>query len=68
MAIPRKAGVALNSEFAFSSFKEVGHMTDKNIALITGITGQDGSYLCEFLLEQGYEVHGGVHLLLILAE
>jgi GDPmannose 4,6-dehydratase len=58
MAIPRKAGVALNSEFAFSSFKEVGHMTDKNIALITGITGQDGSYLCEFLLEQGYEVHG----------
>lgn len=30
----------------------------KNIALITGITGQDGSYLAEFLLEQGYEVHG----------
>ena len=28
------------------------------IALITGITGQDGSYLAEFLLEQGYEVHG----------
>ncbi len=27
-------------------------------ALITGITGQDGSYLTEFLLEQGYEVHG----------
>ena len=27
-------------------------------ALITGITGQDGSYLAEFLLEQGYEVHG----------
>jgi len=31
-------------------------MTKK--ALITGITGQDGSYLAEFLLEQGYEVHG----------
>ena len=30
----------------------------KNIALITGITGQDGSYLAEFLLEIGYEVHG----------
>ncbi len=30
----------------------------KNIALITGITGQDGSYLAEFLLEKGYEVHG----------
>ena len=27
-------------------------------ALITGITGQDGSYLAEFLLSKGYEVHG----------
>lgn len=27
-------------------------------ALITGVTGQDGSYLAEFLLEKGYEVHG----------
>ena len=27
-------------------------------ALITGITGQDGSYLAEFLLAKGYEVHG----------
>src|SRR3970040_27134 len=27
-------------------------------AMITGITGQDGSYLAEFLLEKGYEVHG----------
>ncbi|MCH5246383.1 MAG: GDP-mannose 4,6-dehydratase [Muribaculaceae bacterium] len=32
--------------------------TNKRIALITGITGQDGSYLAEFLLEKGYEVHG----------
>ncbi|MGL5259533.1 MAG: GDP-mannose 4,6-dehydratase [Lachnospiraceae bacterium] len=30
----------------------------KDIALITGVTGQDGSYLAEFLLEKGYEVHG----------
>ncbi len=30
----------------------------KKIALITGITGQDGSYLAEFLLEKGYDVHG----------
>lgn len=30
----------------------------KKIALITGITGQDGSYLAELLLEKGYEVHG----------
>lgn len=29
-----------------------------NVALITGINGQDGSYLAEFLLEKGYEVHG----------
>ena len=33
-------------------------MTNKKVALITGITGQDGSYLAEFLLEKGYEVHG----------
>jgi len=31
---------------------------DRPVALITGITGQDGSYLAEFLLERGYEVHG----------
>ena len=30
----------------------------RKIALITGVTGQDGSYLAEFLLERGYEVHG----------
>lgn len=30
----------------------------KKIALITGITGQDGAYLAEFLLQKGYEVHG----------
>ncbi|MDJ0635846.1 MAG: GDP-mannose 4,6-dehydratase [Xenococcaceae cyanobacterium MO_188.B29] len=33
-------------------------MTEAKRALITGITGQDGSYLSEFLLEKGYEVHG----------
>lgn len=33
-------------------------MTQQKRALITGITGQDGSYLSEFLLEKGYEVHG----------
>ena len=31
---------------------------DKKIALISGITGQDGSFLAEFLIEKGYEVHG----------
>jgi GDPmannose 4,6-dehydratase len=33
-------------------------MQENKIALITGINGQDGSYLAEFLLEKGYEVHG----------
>lgn len=32
--------------------------TKPKVALITGVTGQDGSYLAEFLLEKGYEVHG----------
>ena len=31
---------------------------DRRVAFITGVTGQDGSYLSEFLLEKGYEVHG----------
>ncbi len=35
-------------------------MTDRKRALITGITGQDGSYLAELLLEKGYEVFGVV--------
>jgi GDPmannose 4,6-dehydratase len=35
-------------------------MTDRRSALITGITGQDGSYLAELLLEKGYDVHGMV--------
>ena len=30
----------------------------RKVALITGVTGQDGSYLAEFLLAKGYEVHG----------
>ena len=33
-------------------------MGERKVALITGITGQDGSYLAEFLIEKGYEVHG----------
>jgi len=33
-------------------------MSEKKVALITGITGQDGSYLAEFLLKKGYIVHG----------
>ena len=39
--------------------KLLAEMNEKK-ALITGITGQDGSYLAEFLLEKGYEVHGTI--------
>ena len=35
-------------------------MSGRRVALITGITGQDGSYLAELLLDKGYEVHGMV--------
>jgi GDPmannose 4,6-dehydratase len=35
-------------------------MSEERSALITGVTGQDGSYLAELLLEKGYEVHGMV--------
>ena len=38
-------------------------MADKKRALITGITGQDGSYLAELLLDQGYEVFGVIRRL-----
>jgi len=36
----------------------MGKIKSKKIAFITGITGQDGSYLAEFLLKKGYKVHG----------
>src|SRR5215813_6534160 len=36
----------------------VMNATSKKTALITGITGQDGAYLAEFLLAKGYDVHG----------
>src|SRR5207249_11337478 len=35
-------------------------MSERRAALITGVTGQDGSYLAELLLDKGYEVHGMV--------
>ncbi len=33
-------------------------MSDRKVALITGVTGQDGAYLAQLLLDKGYEVHG----------
>lgn len=35
-------------------------MGKRNVALITGITGQDGSFLAELLLNKGYDVHGTI--------
>ena len=46
-------------KIAISSYRiEKGEGTMAKKALITGVTGQDGSYLAEFLLEKGYEVYG----------
>jgi len=42
----------------FETTLEPFNMTSPRRALITGITGQDGSYLAELLLDKGYEVHG----------
>lgn len=41
-----------------AQYDEPGTSRQNKVALITGITGQDGSYLAELLLEKGYEVHG----------
>src|SRR5678816_3575326 len=35
-----------------------GHVMKRKSALVTGVTGQDGAYLAEFLLKKGYVVHG----------
>jgi GDPmannose 4,6-dehydratase len=43
-----------------TAIRLVGYRAGVKKALITGITGQDGSYLAEFLLDKGYEVHGVV--------
>ena len=40
------------------AIKAKGIKIKYKVALITGITGQDGSYIAEFLLDKGYEVHG----------
>ena len=46
-------GMGLSLEYSKEGAKRMN-----KVALITGITGQDGSYLAELLLEKGYEVHG----------
>src|SRR5687768_13381738 len=52
--MPWRHGLGFTSLRTFSQEP----MANRKKALITGITGQDGSYLAELLLEKGYEVHG----------
>src|SRR5947207_15979709 len=54
----RSALEAVASQCSNECFgKRDAHMTNR-VALITGVTGQDGAYLAEFLLKKGYTVHG----------
>ena len=53
----RSARLIVDVNFALLEKTSEGRLLSKT-ALITGITGQDGAYLAEFLLEKGYEVHG----------
>jgi GDPmannose 4,6-dehydratase len=46
------------STAATSSFERLNMAAQPKVALITGVTGQDGAYLAEFLLDKGYIVHG----------
>src|SRR5581483_3902530 len=52
----REKALNLISPQSINLLRTFGFMAKK--ALITGITGQDGSYLAEFLLEKGYSVYG----------
>jgi len=49
---------APGATLALSRYGGVAEYRKRKVALISGITGQDGSYLTEFLLSKGYEVHG----------
>jgi GDPmannose 4,6-dehydratase len=40
----------------------MAEISERKVALLTGITGQDGSYLAEFLLEKGYTVSNVIEL------
>jgi GDPmannose 4,6-dehydratase len=53
------AGKPLRSDPVYTPFQKDQTMTTpRKVALITGVTGQDGAYLAELLLKKGYEVHG----------
>src|ERR1700752_2409835 len=50
--------LAPSARYAIRTILAKGEHMDQNVALITGVTGQDGAYLAEFLLDRGYVVHG----------
>src|SRR5712675_2588259 len=56
--MPGHEELAARGARAASNPKDERHTMKRKVALITGITGQDGSYLAELLLSKGYEVHG----------
>ncbi|MCQ2128704.1 MAG: GDP-mannose 4,6-dehydratase [Bacteroidaceae bacterium] len=53
-----KSSLALIEEKLGETIDKPKSLRTRKVALITGVTGQDGSYLSEFLLEKGYDVHG----------
>lgn len=53
-----KGSLALIEEKLGVTIDKPQTLRTKKVALITGVTGQDGSYLSEFLLDKGYDVHG----------
>src|SRR5712671_7473532 len=55
--LPVRPSANARSEGVFANLRG-RHMASAKKAFVTGITGQDGSYLAELLLEKGYEVHG----------
>lgn len=55
--IPALQGIIKNNHLILFQMKS-NFSSPKRIAFITGITGQDGSYMADFLLDKGYEVHG----------
>jgi GDPmannose 4,6-dehydratase len=46
------------TETTRDSTRDIDSTGRKKVALVTGVTGQDGAYLAELLLKKGYEVHG----------
>ena len=55
---PPETVLAPTVVFGLGALQTPEEYRKRKVALITGVTGQDGSYLAELLLEKGYDVHG----------